>query len=508
MRGEREQARMRAQTVLARRPKHPYALHLLGMIALGGSEHDEAIGLFERAIAGQPKEPGFYCDLANAYLQKDDPEAAQPILRKALKLDPVNPTAQHLYAEWKAKNGEEAVARRLYETLLARHPSYLPAVLSLAELCMTLGDFAEATKLFRRILGVREMRLRALTGLASSEKLTRDSPEAVEMEKYASVLARSATGEYMPLRYALGKIAENSGDYDAAFQHFAEAKIPGAVNYSLDALGRKHAVRRSIFTPAFFEARRDYGHPSERPVFVVGMPRSGTTLTEQIIASHPAAAGAGELKTISRFAIDVLAFHTDEHTVTDRMTTLSKAETRQLAENYLAVLDETSRTALRVVDKLPHNFEHIGLIRLLFPNAKIIHCRRSALDTCVSCFTVGLKIADHPYIVDLPTLGAYYREYVRLMDFWRTVFPGQIYELDYESLTASPEEGARKLIEHIGLPWDPACLGFHELERPVYTASRVQVRQPIYRTSVERWRRYDKHLGPLKAALGDLAQQN
>ena len=400
--GEYAPAERCARLVLSRRPGHPYGLHLLGMVALSAGRHDEAVGLFRQAIAAEPREPGFYCDLANTYLQKKEPDAAKPVIRQALKLDPGNPTALYLYAAWKVKDGEETNARRLYENLLSRHPNYLPAILGLAELSATLGDFATAQTLFRKASGVKQARMRALIGLVRCEKLTRDSPEAAELKSYANVVNRSRPDEYMKLRYALGRIAENSGDYDEAFQNFAEAKLPGEVPYSLDALERKHALRRSIFTPAFFEERLDYGHLSDRPVFIVGMPRSGTTLTEQIIATHPAAAGAGELTTIEHFAIDFLAFHTDEHTLTNRMLTLTKAETQELAEKYLAVLDETSPTAARVVDKMPHNFEHLGLIRLLFPNAKIIHCRRNALDTCVSCFTVGLDIAGHPYLADLP----------------------------------------------------------------------------------------------------------
>jgi tetratricopeptide (TPR) repeat protein len=507
-RGEFGEAGKCYRMVLVRHPEHPYVLHLLGTAALMAGDHDEAIGLFERAISRKPTEPGFYCDLANAHLQKKQPRAALPAIRKALKLEPGSPTARYLYAHCKAELGEETTARRLYRDLLARHPEYLPALHDLARLCVALGDFATARTLFRKLSASTAMRLQALIGLASCEEITDDSPEAAELRKYTGTLKRSILGEYSALRYALGKIAENSGDYDRAFQYFVEAKVPEEVPYSLDTLRLKHAIRRSIFTPAFFEARRDYGHPSERPVFIVGMPRSGTTLTEQIIASHPDAEGAGELATIEDLANEFLGFRTDEATVIRRMTQLTRGESRDLAERYLKVLDETSKTARRVVDKMPHNFEHVGLIALLFPNARIIHCRRDPLDTCVSCFTVGLKITSHPYTVDLQTLGAYYREYVSLMDYWRTALPGRIYESDYEHLTASLEDDARRLIDFVGLPWDPACLAFHQSERPVHTASRMQVRQPIYRTSVERWRRYDRHLGPLKAALGDLVPRD
>ncbi len=279
--------------------------------------------------------------------------------------------------------------------------------------------------------------------------------------------------------------------------------MPEEVPYSLDTLRLKHAIRRSIFTPAFFEARRDYGHPSERPVFIVGMPRSGTTLTEQIIASHPDAEGAGELATIEDRATAPSDSAPTKSTVIRRMRAADRGESRDLAERYLKVLDETSKPARRVVDKMPHNFEHVGLIALLFPNARIIHCRRDPLDTCVSCFTVGLKIQAHPYTADLQTLGAYYREYVSLMDYWRTRCPDASTSCT-TSISPALEDDARTPDRLRRAPVGSGLPAFHQSERPVHTASRMQVRQPIYRTSVERWRRYDRHLGPLKAALGDL----
>jgi hypothetical protein len=236
------------------------------------------------------------------------------------------------------------------------------------------------------------------------------------------------------------------------------------------------------------------------------MPRSGTTLTEQIIASHPNAAGAGELSYIRAFSIDLGL--SGENAFTDsaiaKFELLTPEGLRDLAERYLAVLAETSASALRVVDKLPVNFEHLGLIAMLFPNAKIVHCSRNPIDTCLSCFTNPLKLTTLPFAESLTALGSYYREYVRMMDHWRNVLPMPIFEANYETVTESFEEHVRNMLDFLELEWDPACLDFHRTERAVNTPSVMQVRQPIYKTSVERWRRYEKHLGPLFEALGDL----
>ena len=234
------------------------------------------------------------------------------------------------------------------------------------------------------------------------------------------------------------------------------------------------------------------------------MPRSGTTLTEQIIASHPRAAGAGEIGVVRKVAVSLGFGGTDEKAFARSVNALKAKETTHLARQCLAGLERFSKSAARITDKLPHNFEVLGLVALLFPNAKIVHCRRNPLDTCVSCFLSPLK-EGHAYAQDLKALGEYYREYASLMDYWREALPLPILDVDYEALVADTEAQARRLIDFIGLEWNPACLDFQASERAVHTISAAQVREPIYRTSVERWRRYEKHLGPLCQGLGDLA---
>jgi hypothetical protein len=256
------------------------------------------------------------------------------------------------------------------------------------------------------------------------------------------------------------------------------------------------------FTPAFFAERRGvFGSPSDVPVFIVGMQRSGTTLTEQIAASHPQVYGAGELEHIRRIA-GMIKIGRPESTVRQ----LTSADSLALAGDYLRKVREIGGDALRIVDKMPHNFQYLGLIAILFPKARIIHCTRDPMDNCVSCFTQSFT-GHHGYNTDLRQLGLYYREYRRLMDHWRRVLPIPMLEIDYEEMVADQETQSRRLIDFLGLDWDPACLNFHETDRSVQTASRWQVRQPIYKTSVKRWKDYEKHLGPLKKALGELAAE-
>jgi len=239
-------------------------------------------------------------------------------------------------------------------------------------------------------------------------------------------------------------------------------------------------------------------------VFVVGMPRSGTTLTEQICSSHPDVHGAGELTKLGRIAAANGLKLGSADAFGQPIRSLTMQQSHALAKDYLANLALYTSTAPRIVDKMPHNFELIGLIAILFPNARIIHCRRDATDNCVSCFISSLQ-QGHSYSYDLKSLGLYYREYDRLMRHWQAVLPGRIFENRYEDLISDQEGQSRRLIGHLGLTWDDACLRFFEKEGSVRTLSRWQVRQPIYTSSVQRWKNYGDKIQPLIDALGDLA---
>jgi tetratricopeptide (TPR) repeat protein len=485
--------------ILAKHPNQPDALHLLGTVSLVAGEPDRAIGLFQRALAPRSKDPDLRINLARAFLHTGNAADAEIHLRKALKLRPDNPSALAFLAACKAQKGDEQAARQIYEDLLGRYPDFPQATMGYAHLCMTLGDFETAATLYRKALAWKKSRIIALIGLTSCKKVAPDSPEAIEIEQLTRRPGLKAS-EYMGLRHAAGQIAENAGRYDDAFRNFAEAKaLIGS--FDIEAHRRVHATLKSLFTRAFLESRKTtHGDPSERPVFVVGMPRSGTTLTEQILSSHPSVAGAGESPEMPLIAASLGLLPDDAQQFAKRVSKLSPAESRALARRYLAVLNRESGTALRVTDKTPGNFTNLGLIALLFPNAKIIHTRREPLDTCISCFTTPFKERAFLYTSDLATLGAYYHEYEDLMAYWRANLPLPICESKYEELIESPEEQSRRLIDAIGLPWDPACLAFHESKRAVRT-NPMEVRQPIYTTSIGRWRLYDKHLDPLKAAL-------
>jgi hypothetical protein len=262
---------------------------------------------------------------------------------------------------------------------------------------------------------------------------------------------------------------------------------------------RKEAM--NIFNADFFRARKNYGVSSERPVFVLGMPRSGTTLVEQVLSAHPKVYGAGELDTIGRLwrAVPDNVLGKDPLPAAVKQLTWFGAEL--LASRYLQEIEKHSTDAPRVINKMPHNFEHIGFIALMFPKARIIHCKREPMDSCLSIWMQNFNDS-HNYSRDLYDLGRYYALYQKLMAHWHAVSPVPILDVAYEDMLADQEGTSRRIVDFVGLEWDPRCLEFYKVDRPVLTASSWQVRQPLYKGSQERWRNYEKHLGQLQKGLG------
>jgi hypothetical protein len=307
-----------------------------------------------------------------------------------------------------------------------------------------------------------------------------------------------ADDDRVKLHGGLGKHYDRQQRYDEAFAHFRSAK---AATRKLTGVFDERAVAGyfdriiETFPLDFFGRFPAGGSASERLVFIVGMPRSGTTLTEQILASHPAVFGAGELQGIADVARAIRPDYPQ------RVPFLSASEIAEFVKGYLATIDARAPPeAIRVTDKLPVNFTHLGLIATLFPHSRVIHCRRDPMDTGLSCFAEQFRLS-HDFTTDLESIGRYYLQYERLMAHWRRVLPLPMLEQRYEDLIANPEVGSRALLAHCELPWDEACLNFHAASRQVSTPSRWQVRQPIYATSVGRWRHYERHLEPLRRLL-------
>jgi len=309
------------------------------------------------------------------------------------------------------------------------------------------------------------------------------------------------TQQKMMLHFKLGDLYDAQNNYQQAFEHYLAANQLKARTYNIEAFSTFVDGLISIFTPEFMSSVPRASHKSSRPIFILGMPRSGTTLVEQILACHTDVFGAGELEFIRHITAELL--QTDEHGKfsTDCLSDLNVDTCNRFAGTYLEHLKELSAESRYVTDKMPQNFLGLGIISLLFPEARIIHCRRDPLDTCLSCFFHDFG-ATHPYAYNLEILGRYYKEYKRIMHHWQEVLGIPMFEVCYEELVADQEGMTRALLEYCDLEWDDKCLRFYDNKRTVSTLSYDQVRKPIYTRSIGRWKHYEPYLKPLIESLG------
>ncbi len=393
---------------------------------------------------------------------------------------------------------EEAAASFTHAERLAPHQ---PQVATHVGMVLSArGDRAGARAAFERALAVAPAHGEALRNLAEMAEDDADAatlPQRIE----AALSAQTRAADNSDLLFALGRLRDRDGDYAGAFASFTAANGLRRQQVPFDRDAQRDFIDAIIetFSPALMARTIAIANADERPVFILGMPRAGTTLVEQIVASHPQIHGAGEL-TFFPEQVPALVRRPGQASSYPRGIGRRLHELAALAPRYLALLAARDGQAKRVSDKMPYNFLYLGVIGALFPRARVIHCRRSPLATCHSIFTRDLA-GSHPYSYDIEGLAVAYVGYRRLMEHWRSLLTMPMLELDYESLLDDQEGQSRRLIDFLGLPWDPACLRFHESRRAVATASQWQVRRPLYAEARDHWRHYREQLAPLEAAL-------
>lgn len=445
-------------------PQHTGALNALALIMIADERYDEAVASARESLTLAP-------DIANTH----------KILGKALQA-----LGQYDEAEQAYTRAAELPGTVAEEALVAR-----------AVLLMEVGDKAGATAGFELALQRFPGSSRVVAARCDNKLYREDDPDIAIMEGALMSEPALPLNEQMALHFSLGKAYLDIKDSDRAFFHLNKGNAYKRASFSYDAArtGAWMKAIAAVFTPALMEQFRDAEVVSERPVFIVGMPRSGTTLIEQILASHPDVYGAGELRALDKAVVRKGRFPDD-------VTRWQAADFAQTGADYLEQVNHLAPEALRVVDKLPGNFLYAGLIPLLLPGARIIHCRRNPVDTCLSCYSKHFS-GEQLFAYRLDELGQFYRDYEQLMAHFRQLLPPECFiEVDYEAVVDDLEGQAQRLIDFIGLPWNDACLAFHETRRIVRTASVSQVRQPIYTTSKGRWHEHAAHLVPLLEALG------
>lgn len=535
-RGDLSGAKRLYQRVTETFPEHAPAYQRLGLIALSEGQLVEAESSFRRALVSAPTDAVCLNNLGNVLREQGRMADAVSAYEEALALDPDNSNALYnlagtfsllghysraadTYREflrrepedaqaWNAlaltllDSGDEIQAQSALEEALRLEPDSAERLNHLGVLHQYRGDLEEAGRLFQASIAVDPAYVRAYDNLVRTRKMTQADGALIEaIEKLAVAPSRDA-GSRLIARFALGKIYDDCGDYDRAFEHYAigNALMHGMIRF--DAEEHSAWVDRVVkaYDPGFFRAHADEGDSTERPIFVIGMVRSGTTLVEQILASHSHVFGAGELSEIVGLVSDLPHVLGSKEPYPGCVRQLDARIIRAAAQHYIRTLEDHDDRALRVVDKLPTNFLHLGFITTLFPRAHIVHCRRAPLDVCVSIYFQRFA-RGHAYAYDLDDIAAYYAEYERLMRHWKKVLPVEILEVQYERLLDAQESESRRLLSFCGLEWEEACLTFHTNARPVRTASSWQVRQPLYGTARERWRNFERHLDGLKSAL-------
>lgn len=498
-----EKAEADALRLLRDHPKRPDVHNILGIVYMRQERLNLALKHLEFAVRAEPQNPLYLNNVGRIYLDFSAIELALPFLHNALVINPKQMETLLAIGEYYRDVGKAALALPYLERARKLSPDEGRVKMAIAESLDVLGRQDEANVLYEELRRERGYVSMAIYHLVMNQPTELHAPLMAEAEQLLEQEGEAEKAISM-LHTSLGFMHEKAGRYPSAFRHFDEANRLLKSDFNIEEFRNWVDEIISAFTPEVLRAHANAGSASQLPVFVVGMPRSGTTLTEQVIASHGEAEGAGELNRL--FTLARSFRFVPDRGIGEFFATLNKLSPQaigDIADSYLKLLRFHGPKALRVVDKLPHNFLNLGLIALLWPQARIIHCKRNPVDTCWSCFQNPLNDG-HLYSRDLSLLGRYYREYSRLMDHWKQLLPHQIYELNYENFTADFETEARKLIDFIGLPWDEACLKFHEADSTVHTLSRRQVRNPIYKSSVERWRRYERELQPLVSALGDL----
>lgn len=484
---------------LALKPDFVEAHCNLGLVLMEQGKLDAAVESCRRALALKPDFAEAYNNLGNALKDQCKLEAATACYRQALKLKPDLAEVHSNLGNALQEQGEPEEAIESFRKALALKPDDVDAHIGLGRVYQDTGQFTTAKVHLDQALALKPDHPVAWSALAFLRKMTTDDLPWAEKAQRLLLESGLKPREEMRLCHALGKYCDDTRRYEEAFKHYERAnklKRHLAGPFDRDGFRRFVDMIISAHAPEIMQ-RQAGGSTSRRPLFIVGMPRSGTSLTEQILASHPEVFGAGELRFWAQQAHSHLSTMSSWHRDTPLL--------QDIAAQCEAELQCHSATALRVVDKMPDNFLNLGLIHAVFPQARILHTRRNPVDTCLSIYFQNFA-SGHAYANDLDDLAFYYREYHRLMAHWHAVLPPEVLlDVPYEALIEDQEGWSRRIIEFIGLEWDERCLDFHETERKVGTASNWQVRQKIYKTSKERWRNYEKFLGPLLDALGELA---
>lgn len=499
--GDNEQAVKAAESILDQEPNHDEANNFMGSVRADEGKYSQAINFIAKAINNRPNEAAYHNNLALILYQAKYYENALLACNKAISINPDN--GQTYFIKGRALRELGSMEEALDSFIIAKKsmPKYLELRSEIGNILAVLGRFDEAEKELREALKMSPGNSSVQGQLSSLtiKKVTSSDIEEMEVSlKNPNVGGRGKA----TLLFGLGKAYEKHEHYDKAFECFEQANnlrrdsYDGNYVYNKDV--RRLTKAANIVNKDLIDKLSGHGCADATPIFILGMPRSGTTLTEQILASHTEVHGAGELgdldQIIHRYCFEKNRRHPAG------LELLKTEELEKLGALYIEKLRQHNGQSLYVTDKMPGNFFHVGMIHLMLPNAKVIYCRREPADICLSIYKHNFNDG-HMYSTDLHEVGDYNYHFRQLMDHWQQVLPGFMHVVQYEDMVAAQEHETRKLLKFCGLPWEDNCLQFHKSKRAIRTLSLTQVRQPVYSKSVMLWKNYKKHLKPLLEAL-------
>ena len=461
----------------------------------------EACQQYKTVTDNQPDQVEAHYQLAVSLSSMGLSDKAEARFRRTLELQPNHLSALNNLSVILSTHGQTDEALKFCGQVLAIKPDDINAACIASHTYEVMGDFNKAYEYLKSHIdaGTKHINL-AVTFAAISKEINLQDQAITMMEDIINHSPGLTNTDRRTLYFSLGKLCDHTKQYKRAFEHYENGNKLFSTQCTPKSISRPIESSIEIQTADFFFKSPSSSNQSDRPVFIVGMPRSGTSLVEQILSSHPQVFGAGELAEINKISQSLTQRLNSNKPHPGSLNSVNQKLLDDCANQYLNYINNIEGTSLRVIDKMPGNFIHLGLIQLMFPNARVIHCIRDPIDTCLSCYFQDF-FHGIDWCYDQTNLAAYYLGYEKLMKHWKQVLTIPIMDISYENLVANQESISRELIEFCGLDWTDECLHFHKTKRLVTTASYDQVRKPIYKKSVSRWKNYEAHIEPLRKAL-------
>jgi tetratricopeptide (TPR) repeat protein len=501
--GENEKALSWLDKAISQDPGNAVAHNNFGNALWSLGKDREAVAAYKRALELNSNLADTHRNLGGIFIELEELDDAIDSFNQALRINPKDIKSYQGLGRARNAQGNLDQAVSAYQKAIAIDPANAEYYRELGRAFGDHGEIEKAISAHRKAVEINPKYAKAYQALSKNKKFTEYDDDMKAMESLFST-KRISDKDSIHLAFGLGKAYEDLGNFDKSMEFVIKATRlkRNLYDYSISESRQQFDRIKEVFSPDFFSSHLDIGDPDGTPIFILGMPRSGTSLVEQILASHPDVFGAGELNDLQRVfeSIRRPVGRLRSDTFPEGLIELDAGTFADLGKQYIARIRRYSSNANFITDKMPHNFLRIGFIRAILPNARIIHCVRDPMDNCFSLFKTDL-LKGHKYSYDMSELGQYYKMYLELMDYWKDSMPGFIYDQSYEELVSCQKEQVSQLLQHCGLPWDDSCLDFHKTRRKVNTASNAQVSRPIYQDSVKLWTRYEKYLEPLRAAI-------